>query len=185
MTISKIYIYISFCYFFLAFGNKQVEQFSQVVQDEIKRECIMEETSKKESSKKEQYLSVKRVVDGDTFVVINESGADEKIRLIGVNAPVSRNTGRKKKEPFGMESKKFLTNYLTGKKVKLEYDVQKTDKYGRTLAYVYMENGVFLNEYLVKEGYAQIATYPPNVKYVEVFRKAQKLAREKSKGLWK
>ncbi len=84
-----------------------------------------------------------------------------------------------------MESKKFLTNYLTGKKVKLEYDVQKTDKYGRTLAYVYMENGVFLNEFLVKEGYAQIATYPPNVKYVEVFRKAQKLAREKSKGLWK
>ncbi len=131
------------------------------------------------------YLKVTRVIDGDTFVILNNDGSEEKIRLTGVNAPESRNTGKKKKEEFGIESKTFLTGFLTGKFVRLEFDVQKTDRYGRTLAYVYLEDGTFLNEYLVKEGYAQVATFPPNVKYKDTFIAAQRYAREKQTGLWK
>jgi len=55
---------------------------------------------------------------------------------------------------------------------------------GRTLAYVYLEDGTFLNKYLVENGYAQLLTYPPNVKYVEVFTAAQTRARESNLGLW-
>lgn len=69
--------------------------------------------------------------------------------------------------------------------MKLTFDVQKTDRYGRVLAYVYLENGIFLNQYLVEKGYAVVSTFPPNVKYVEVFTKAEKLARNKKLGLWK
>ena len=69
--------------------------------------------------------------------------------------------------------------------MKLTFDVQKTDRYGRVLAYVYLENGIFLNQYLVEKGYAVVSTFPPNVKFVEVFTKAEKSARNKKLGLWK
>lgn len=132
-----------------------------------------------------ELVNIVRVIDGDTFVIFNTYGSEEKIRLIGVNAPESRNSGKKKKEEFGEESKKFLTNLLKNAKVRLEFDVQRVDRYGRTLAYVYLENGTFLNEYLVKTGYAQVATFPPNVKYKELFIEAQRYARENKTGLWK
>ncbi|MFA5849432.1 MAG: thermonuclease family protein [Bacteroidales bacterium] len=147
--------------------------------DEEKRTSVARSVSGK------IYLKVTRVIDGDTFVILNNDGSDEKIRLTGVNAPESRNTGKKKKEEFGIESKAFLSKFLTGKMVRLEFDVQKTDRYGRTLAYVYLEDGTFLNEYLVKEGYAQVATFPPNVKYKDTFIAAQRYARENKTGLWK
>ena len=82
-------------------------------------------------------------------------------------------------------AKVFATNLLKNKKVKLTFDVQKTDRYGRILAYAYLENGVFLNQYLVENGFAVVATFPPNVKFVEVFTKAEKSARNKKLGLWK
>jgi micrococcal nuclease len=129
-------------------------------------------------------VSVTRVIDGDTFAFFNLYGSEEKVRLIGVNAPESRNTGKKRKEAFGEESKKYLTDLLKGKRVRLEYDVQRIDKYGRTLAYVYMENGIFLNEYLVKKGYCQVATFPPNVKYKDLFIEAERYARAHKEGLW-
>ena len=132
-----------------------------------------------------EFVNIVRVIDGDTFVIFNIYGSEEKIRLIGVNAPESRNSGKKKKEEFGEESKKYLTNLLKNAKVRLEFDVQRVDRYGRTLAYVYLENGTFLNEYLVKNGYAQVATFPPNVKYKDLFIDAQRYARENKTGLWK
>lgn len=134
---------------------------------------------------KGDYVSVTRVIDGDTFVIFNIYGNEEKVRLIGVNAPESRNSGKKKKEEFGEESKKYLTDLLKNARVKLEFDVQRVDKYGRTLAYVYLENGTLLNEYLVKSGYCQVATFPPNVKHRELFVEAERYAREHKTGLWK
>lgn len=129
---------------------------------------------------REGYRMVKRVIDGDTFVLEN----GEKVRLIGIDAPESRNTGRKKIGFFGKESKAFLKQYLTGRQVRLEYDVTRTDMYGRTLAYVYMEDGTFLNAELVKQGYANVYTYPPNVKYADLFVDMQRDARENERGLW-
>jgi micrococcal nuclease len=137
------------------------------------------------AQQKTALLAVSKVVDGDTFWVINSRGEEEKIRLIGVNTPEVRNTGRTKIEYFGKESSDFAKLILMGKKVRLEYDVQLQDRYRRTLAYVYLEDGTFFNALLLKEGYAQVATYPPNVKYEKTFIKLQREARAMQKGLWK
>lgn len=73
---------------------------------------------------------------------------------------------------------------LSGREVGLEYDVQQRDKYGRVLAYVYLEDGRMFNALLVREGYARVSTYPPNVKYQKLFSELQKEARGNGKGLW-
>jgi micrococcal nuclease len=138
-----------------------------------------------QAQQKNALLPVSKVVDGDTFWVINSRGEEEKIRLIGVNTPESRNTGRTKIQYFGKEATAFAKKTLTGKRVRLEYDVQRTDRYQRTLAYVYLENGTFFNALLLQEGYAQVATYPPNVKYQNQFINIQKRARDQKKGLWR
>ena len=131
------------------------------------------------------WYKVSKITDGDTFYVTTSSSEKYKIRLIGIDAPETRNVGVKvRKEYFGTEAKIFVTQLLKNRKVKLTFDVQKTDRYGRVLAYVYLENGIFLNQYLVEKGYAVVSTFPPNVKFVEVFTKAEKSARNKKLGLW-
>ena len=135
--------------------------------------------------KENTFYKVSKISDGDTFYVMTKNSEKFKIRLIGIDAPESYNVGKKfRKEYFGKEAKIFVTNLLKNKKVKLIFDVQKNDRYGRILAYAYLENGVFLNQYLVENGFAVVATFPPNVKFVEVFTKAEKSARNKKLGLW-
>lgn len=136
-----------------------------------------------QSEEVEKFL-VTKVVDGDTFWIEDGSPKGQKIRLIGVDAPESRRTGRKEIGYYGKEAKEFLTRLILNKHVSLEFDVDKFDRYGRTLAYVYLEDGTFLNKYLVDNGYAVLMTYPPNVKYVEIFTAAQTKARDSGKGLW-
>lgn len=130
------------------------------------------------------FLPVTKIVDGDTIWVLTPSGQEIKVRLIGVDSPEARNTGRARIEYFGKESSDFAKKVLTGQRVRLEYDVQRLDRYKRTLAYVYLEDGTFFNELLVKEGFATVATYPPNVKYADHFLEVQKKARNSKKGLW-
>ncbi|WP_276131828.1 thermonuclease family protein [Polluticoccus soli] len=134
----------------------------------------------KESDEEKELHEVTKVIDGDTFWIDD----NEKVRLIGVDAPESRNTGHKKIGYYGKEAKEFLKSYLTGKRVQLKYDVTRTDKYQRTLAYVYLEDGTFLNAELIKLGYAMVYTVPPNVKYADQFLDLQREARENSRGLW-
>lgn len=131
-----------------------------------------------------QFLPVTKVVDGDTFWVKAANGKEEKIRLIGIDAPESRKTGNKDVGYYGKEAKAHLEKLLLGKSVRLEYDVSRKDRYKRTLAYAYLQNGTFLNEHLIREGYAMTLTVPPNVKYAERFAKLQAEARQKKKGLW-
>ena len=140
----------------------------------------------KSASKKnfDGYLPITKVVDGDTFWVDDGSPSGGKIRLIGVDAPESRKTGRKEIGYFGKEAKEYVTKLISGKKVKLEFDVGRYDQYHRTLAYVYLEDGTFLNAELVKQGYAMVMTVPPNVKFAEIFVRLQQEAREQGKGLW-
>ena len=125
-------------------------------------------------------FTVSSVVDGDTIKLSN----GETVRLIGVDAPESRNAFKKKKAFFGDVSKHYLDSLLTGKKVRLEYDITRKDRYGRTLAYVYLEDGTFINEKLVREGYATIMTVPPNVRYADHFFILQQRARDEHCGLW-
>jgi len=132
----------------------------------------------------EGYFTVTKVVDGDTFYIDDGTSAGEKIRLIGIDAPETRNTGRKKIGYFGKEAKEYLQQLIDGAQVRLEFDVERYDQYRRTLAYVYLEDGTFLNAELVKQGYAMVMTVPPNVKYAELFVSFQVEAREKNVGLW-
>ncbi len=133
----------------------------------------------------EGYLLVKKVVDGDTFWANDHTLKGLKIRLIGVDAPESRKTFRKEVGHYGKEAKAFLKNLIDGKNVKLEFDVGKFDQYHRTLAYVYLEDGTFVNAELVKQGYGMVMTVPPNVKFADLFVKLQEEARENERGLWK
>lgn len=131
---------------------------------------------------KSNSYEVVRVVDGDTFVIEYE-GKQEKVRLIGVDTPESVHPDEEKNTELGDEVSNYSKKILTGKEVLLEFDVEKRDKYGRLLAYVYLD-GQMYNKILLEKGYAKIATYPPNVKYVEDFTKLQKEARENKQGLW-
>jgi micrococcal nuclease len=132
----------------------------------------------------EIYYPIKKFVDGDTFWIDDGSKKGKKIRLIGVDTPETRHP-TKGVEYYGREASDYVKNLLTNKRVRLEFDVKKTDRYGRLLAYVYLEDGTFLNASLVENGYAQVSTFPPNVKYVDLFLSLQKKARKHNKGLWK
>lgn len=143
-----------------------------------------EQTSHKKKSV-DNFLPVTKVVDGDTFWADNGTQKGIKIRLIGVDAPESRNSFRKVVGYYGKEAKAYLTKLLTGKKVKLVFDVDSIDQYGRTLAYVYLEDGTFVNADLMKSGYAMVMTVPPNIKFADKFVKLQNEARQNKRGLWK
>jgi len=139
------------------------------------------------ADKKDKYVYyyVKKVVDGDTFWIDDGSQKGLKIRLIGVDAPESKNSRTKEMAYFGREASDYLTSLIAERKVRLEYDVGQFDKYGRTLAYVYLEDGTFVNATLVKNGYATVMTVPPNVKYADTFLKLERKARNQKSGLWR
>ena len=143
------------------------------------------EIQKIELSNKDGSLKVTKVVDGDTFWADDGSEKGVKIRLIGVDAPESRNVFKKNKGYYGQEAKAYVSNLFEGQSVRLEYDVDSLDQYGRTLAYVYLLDGTFVNADLVKNGYAMVMTVPPNVKYADDFVKYQRDARKNNRGLWK
>lgn len=126
---------------------------------------------------------VTRVVDGDTIVVA-VAGTEKKIRLIGVDTPESVHSDASRNVPYGEISSSFTRNALEGQLVSLEYDVESTDQYGRVLAYVWLGDEMF-NKTLLREGHAVLATFPPNVRYVDEFTRLQTQAREAGKGLWK
>ena len=119
------------------------------------------------------------------------------MRLIGVDTPESRynnklvrDSQRSRKDTetilkMGKEASSFTRKLVEGKRVKLVFDAQKHDKYGRLLAYVYLEDGTFVNGKIIEEGYAQVMTIAPNVKYAKTFLKLEREARQKKKGLWK
>ena len=138
-------------------------------------------------------ILVKRAVDGDTLFL--ESG--ERVRLIGIDTPemhesnkLYRDAQRSKQDvsaiqALGRRSYQFTRNLVEGKIVSLEFDLEKYDKYDRLLAYVYLKDGTFVNAEIVKQGYASLMTYPPNVKYADLFLKLYREARENKRGLWK
>lgn len=124
-------------------------------------------------------IRVKRVIDGDTV----ELASGERVRYIGVNAPESVDP-RKKAECFGKEAAKFNQELVEGNVIRLERDISNRDKYGRLLRFVYLEDGTLVNEILVREGYASVATYPPDVAKKDMLRGAEQEARDEKRGLW-
>jgi len=117
-------------------------------------------------------------VDGDTILLDN----DGRVRLIGVDTPETVHP-KKPVEYFGKKASAFTKRMCKSKKVRLEYDWQKRDRYGRLLAYVYLEDGTFVNAEIIKQGYGFAYTQFP-FKYLEEFRQYEKEAREDQVGLW-
>jgi micrococcal nuclease len=126
----------------------------------------------------QQFRTCVRVIDGDTIVL----DGNETIRLIGVDTPETKDP-RKPVQYYGQEAYEFTRKLVEGKKVRLEYDQDRTDKYGRTLAYVYLEDGIHVNAQIILMGFGHAYTQYP-FKYMEAFRSYEKLAREAGLGLW-
>ena len=128
--------------------------------------------------------TVTRVVDGDTIhVAIN--GRDETVRLIGIDTPETVDP-RQPVGCFGKEASNHTKELLPkGTAVRLVRDVEARDRYDRLLAYVYrVDDGLFVNLALARDGYADLLTYPPNVAHVDDFTAAVKDARDHNRGLW-
>ncbi|MEK6732847.1 MAG: thermonuclease family protein [Candidatus Omnitrophota bacterium] len=130
-----------------------------------------------------KYYTINRVVDGDTIELSNR----ETVRYIGIDTPEIREKKGSawiySPRPYAEEAKSFNEKLVKGKSVRLEFDVQKKDKYNRFLAYVYAGENM-ANLEMVKQGYGMIYTYPPNVRYSEKFLEAQKEARDNKRGIW-
>jgi micrococcal nuclease len=124
---------------------------------------------------------VVRVVDGDT-IHVRVDGHLEKVRYIGVNTPEVHHPS-KGEEPGGREAHAVNRRLVEGKRVRLELDVQSRDRYGRLLAYVWIGD-TMINAELVRLGYAQVMTVPPNVRHQALFLKLQRDARQSNRGLW-
>ncbi|NMB83937.1 thermonuclease family protein [Candidatus Roizmanbacteria bacterium] len=128
---------------------------------------------------------VTRVIDGDTVEI--EGG--QKVRYIGVDSPELHHP-TKAVQCFAQEAMEKNRSLVEGKNVRLEKDVSDTDKYGRLLRYVYLEDAnatsssIFVNEYLVDQGYAYAVSFPPDIKFIDRFIKAQEKARQNNRGLW-
>jgi micrococcal nuclease len=125
---------------------------------------------------------VVRTVDGDT-IHVRVADRIEKVRYIGVNTPEVHHP-RKGEEPGGREAAAINRSLVEGQRVRLETDVRERDHYGRLLAYVWVGD-VMVNAELVRRGYAQVMTVPPNVRHQALFLRLQREAREAGRGLWR
>ena len=128
---------------------------------------------------------VVKVVDGDTVDVRGPDGETKRLRLIGVDTPETVHP-TKPVECFGKQASDFTRTTLFGQIVTLESDESQgaVDKYGRTLAYIILADGMNFNNFLIASGYAYEYTYNTPYRYQDEFRSAQKLARENGDGLW-
>jgi micrococcal nuclease len=124
---------------------------------------------------------VVRVVDGDT-IVVRLNGREERVRYIGVDTPETVAQDRPV-ECFGREASATNKELVEGKTVRLERDVSDRDQYGRLLRYVYVD-GTFVNEELIRRGFATAVTFPPDVRETAKFRRLEQEARDGGRGLW-
>ena len=126
-----------------------------------------------------RHAVVERAVDGDTIVLVG----GERVRYIGMDTPELHHP-KKPVQFYAREAWLFNRQLVEGKPVRLEFDVEPRDKYGRLLAYVFLEDGTFVNAEMVRQGYARILTIPPNVAHHEQFLTLEREARTARRGLW-
>ena len=127
------------------------------------------------------------VVDGDT-IHVRVGPRLEKVRYIGVNAPEIPHPGARARRDGGAQAFDVNRRLVDGRGVSLQLDLQHRDVYGRLLAYVWIESArtpVMANSEMVRRGYAQVMTVPPNVRHQALFIKLQREARAARRGLWR
>jgi len=127
----------------------------------------------------ESWYRIRWINDGDT--VILEDG--RRIRYIGIDTPELAHEDRKA-EPFGEAAGRFNRQMVFNKKVRLEFDRERRDRYGRTLAYVFLEDGTLVNAHLLEEGYGHYLSRKPNRRYSGILLSAQRRAMSAGKGIW-
>jgi micrococcal nuclease len=132
----------------------------------------------------QDWVLVQRVVDGDTI----ELGDGARLRYIGLDTPeVRRRQGDRwvyDPEMFAVEATQANKALVLGKKVQLEFDAVQKDRYGRLLAYVYLEDSTFVNLELVSGGWAKTLFIPPNRRYEDQLKRAEDQARRNGIGIW-
>ncbi|HMB17445.1 MAG TPA: thermonuclease family protein [Candidatus Paceibacterota bacterium] len=136
------------------------------------QEANLSQVLKSKKDQEFEITKVTKVIDGDSFVAEN----GEEVRLIGVDAP-------EYSQPYSKEAVNFLKGLILNEEVKLEKDIRNRDRYGRLLRYVYLED-MFVNLELVRFGYANIYSYPPDVKYQDQIIEAEKKAKQAEAGFW-
>lgn len=126
------------------------------------------------------------MIDGDTI----ELADGRRVRYIGVDTPETVDP-RKTVQCFGREAAAKNRELVEGQQIEMEKDISETDKYGRLLRYVYIGDpsassgqAIFVNDYLVRYGFARASTYPPDIKYQDQFQQAENEAQEFNRGLW-
>lgn len=126
---------------------------------------------------------VTQIIDGDTIEVEN----GQAVRYLGIDTPETRKREGEKwvyaPDAYAEEAKEFNRKLVEGKTVRLEFDVQKKDKYNRWLAYCFVGD-IFVNAKMLEDGYALLYTSPPNIKYADILVKMQEEARKNNRGLW-
>lgn len=168
---TSYYLFIGICLIFVGyviFSRQNTETIKQVVIPTPTSSPIL------------TYAKVVRVIDGDTIII--ETG--QHVRYIGMNTPEVETS-----ECFATEASEINKNLVLGKVVKLEKDLSETDKYGRLLRFVFVKDAknvgdIFVDDYLLGNGYAKVMTVPPDIKYKDQFSQSEKQARENSLGLW-
>ena len=181
------FLIIIFCLFLYQYAYQKGYDFGakQNTLTVLKTSLQKTKDSAREETKYQGFYTVVHVADGDT-IDIEKEGAKVRVRLLGINSPESVDP-RRSVECYGKESKTFMIGLVTDKKVRLELDPLKPEKdeYDRVLAYVFTEQGVFVNQQMIEQGYAYEYTYKSEkYKYQENFKSAQKIAKEAAAGLW-
>jgi micrococcal nuclease len=183
-------------------GNEKIEvsgtEEQKMTQEDIVKSEIKPETKAESDTNQPQttsvtaipttpqytYYSVVSVVDGDT-IKINIDGTTTTLRLIGIDTPETVDP-RKPVQCFGKEASNKAKELLSNKKVRIEKDSTQgdLDKYGRLLVYIWRDDGLFYNDYMIRQGYAHEYTYSTPYKYQAQFKADEKYARENQLGLW-
>lgn len=182
---SLLLVILGFSLLWFTFPAKDTSQTSSVTQNaqpEVSQPPPTSSSSAVFGSERKKVLVIS-VIDGDTI----EINSGIRVRLIGIDTPETKHP-KKPVECFGKEASSETKRILEKKEVILQKDVSESDKYQRLLRYVFLpiEDGklLFVNDYLIREGFARTLTYPPDVKYNEQFLKAQSEAKVNNRGLW-
>ena len=180
LTIIAVLILVSGIAIGFGLSSKSKPQIPQSSKQEVRGEQVeqTQESSPQMLAANRQSVKVTRVIDGDTI----EIEGSQKIRYIGIDTPETVHPD-KTVQCFGREATDKNKELTEGKTVELEKDISETDKYERLLRYVYI-NDLFVNDYLVRQGFAHASSYPPDVKYQDQLRAAEKEARSNNRGLW-
>lgn len=130
------------------------------------------------------WATVLKVLDGQT-IAVEWRGARETVRLIGVAAPAFRQPVEDPEEDeWARRARDWNRRLVEGRRLRLELDALPRDRQGHLLAYVFTEEGTFVNAWLIEFGFAETGSLPPNLRYQEQFIRLERLAREKARGLW-